>query len=100
VSEIDKDIDKAAERLKDGTPDPNPARVKNPSYHVFVYIDEHGVDGWRQITDDTNPVSAPSRKEAIKAVAPSTSGRFLVIPAKEFVPITRKTRTETVDEFS
>jgi hypothetical protein len=99
VSDIGKDLDGAARRLKDGTPDPNPARVKNPSYHVFVYIDDHGVDGWRQITDETNPVSASSRKEAIKAVAPSTSGRFLVIPAKEFVPISRKTRTETVDDW-
>lgn len=103
MSDIDKDLDGAARRLKDGTPDPNPARTRNPSYRVFVEIpsdgsDEGGTPGdWRLI--GAGAVVAPSRKDAIKIVDPEGSGRYLVIPEKEFNPVTRKTRVETVDDW-
>ena len=99
MSELNKEIDEAQTRLK-ATAEKTAARVKNPSYHVFVFSDESGLEGWRMLTAEDAPVSASSRKEAIKTAAQSTSGRFLVIPAKEFQPVTRKTRTETIDEFS
>jgi hypothetical protein len=75
MSEIDQDLDRAADRLKDGTPDPNPKRTKDPEYAVFRQCDENA-DGstlGAELSDPntylliTQQVKASSRREAIKA---------------------------------
>lgn len=70
-------------------------RTKNPSYMVLAEM----LDGdWELLTGE--PVSAPTRKAAIVAATEKREekdGTFLVIPEKDYRPITRA--RETVDRF-
>ncbi len=86
-------------------PDPKPKGSRNPSYTVFrQHNDADTTPGSAAYTLLSEQVAAPSRKEAIKQAtegleAEKQSGTFLVVQTKEIKRITRKRRTETVDDF-
>jgi hypothetical protein len=108
-SDLPKDLDNAQERLKTAatpgqidiegkmkTDDPTAVkRTKNPSYTVLVNTGSEAEPVWGIV--DFN-ISAPSRKAAISA-ATREGGTFLVIPEKEYAPITRAVEQITVDRF-
>ena len=91
-------MEAAAERLKVE----KPKRTKSPSYMVLcAETDEH--EGfWALLTPE--PIAAPSRKAAItQAVAERGNGkaigvseRFVVIPADQWVEITRTLKPPAV----
>jgi hypothetical protein len=85
-------LDGAKQRLQAAAEKPA-TRVKAPSYTVFRFTGEENTLELLQ-----QGVHATSRKEAIKALTKG-GGLFLVIPDKEYQPITRKVETQTVDIF-
>ena len=81
---------------------PTAARKQDPSYHVFR---QTAAEGEFSHLTAAGAVKASSRKEAItkatgKAPGASTEPEtFLVIAEKELQLLTRKVRTEVVEEF-
>ncbi len=98
-------LDGAKERLQAEAPE-TPTRKQDPSYHVFK---QTAAEGEFSHLTAAGAVKASSRKEAIRAaekamptgeavetLLPET---FLVIAEKELQLLTRKVRTEVVEEF-
>lgn len=99
MTDADQKLDDAKAALQAATP---AKRTKDPAYHVFEQTSENT---YRMLTTTTGE-HASSRQEAIKRVARTPAAddskprTYLVMPAKEFKLLTRKTRVETVEEWA
>jgi hypothetical protein len=87
---------------KEAATEEKPKRTKGPArFHVFRAHNSE-VDGMVWVPLTSSPVTASTRKEAIRettAEMEDKAGTFWAVPADQFQPVTRKTRQETIDEF-
>jgi hypothetical protein len=102
MTETDDALEQAKRKLQGEGTVAIPTRERDPSYHVFRQTQ---LGQFTLLTDETNPVKASSRKDAIQQVVPSKSAddhgaeTFLVIPEQQFKLLTRKVQTEVVETF-
>lgn len=100
-------LDDAKGRLQAAAEEPAKKEKKTPaSFHVFLLHEAVGVSGhpaWAKLTDD--PVTAPSRKQAIREATSDmtleevSAATFWAVPADQFQPLKPKPRQEVAFDW-
>jgi hypothetical protein len=98
----DEMLDAAHERLRQAADGPVIKRTKNPEYAVFRQCEVDAEPDTYLLIN--NQVKASSRRGAIISATGELEeglkgGVFLVIPSAQVQMISRRTRTEVVDEW-